>query len=618
MRMSLKIALTVLIGPLAVAFADEPPTPWGKSVDGLACRLIVRENYCLGETITVIVEIKNLSKEKRFILDRFNIMLNRHAKLAGVGPGGKRLRQHRDGQRGYHPRHWKAIAPGEVRRIEFADLADYFGPKGFTKLGKYALTYTHVGKKPPAKIPVRVMEVGGRKVTVFETPDGDRIAKAWVGTIVSNTAACTLIAPTAADLTVHEWGVFTVYPNAEYANAGRRAEWATMPEFFYRQFPHVRLRWVPAAWDKPIVYFHSKRACLKVEVEVAFTKGAPVLWWPACSKPLDMNVGGINVEKIPRAWKQGTLFRKLTWSAVLGRRIPQLFGSMSSPPEHRGWREVSEFPLPKECWLTDARRVKAAMPVTVTGSKMVRGRPWSTDRIETERFIYYDGLVPAPDFLRCVESSDDSVTLKNTAGFAISELFIVDRRAAGKSGGGVRFTHVKNPLAGGTQRRIALVEVAPDQWPVSAIKPLRKALLAAGLFADEVDVMLKIWRTGLFDRPGLTAWYILPRAEYDRMLPLKITPTPGAIVRVGLAVHPHLEGTAAIEKQARRLIVQLDAEDFATRETASRALLKLAPASSVLRLLREALKSSASAEVREHCRHLLDVLDVPELLKNAK
>jgi len=62
----------------------------------------------------------------------------------------------------------------------------------------------------------------------------------------------------AGDFVVHEWGVFTVFNDVKLANANRREEWGELPSFFYRQFPKERLRWVPSAWDKPIIYVHAK------------------------------------------------------------------------------------------------------------------------------------------------------------------------------------------------------------------------------------------------------------------------------------------------------------------------------------------------------------------------
>ena len=49
-------------------------------------------------------------------------------------------------------------------------------------------------------------------------------------------------APIAKGLVVHEWGVFRVNEDADFANADLRAEWDGLPEFVYG---HIKGRVVP-------------------------------------------------------------------------------------------------------------------------------------------------------------------------------------------------------------------------------------------------------------------------------------------------------------------------------------------------------------------------------------
>ncbi len=70
-------------------------------------------------------------------------------------------------------------------------------------------------------------------------------------------------------------------------------------------------------------------------------------------------------------------------------------------------------------------------------------------------------------------------------------------------------------------------------------------LCQAGLYDAEAKSVLAIWEKGLFDRPGVTAIYLLPQEEYDRMLPLTISPKPQKIVRVGIVMQGNLECPAA-------------------------------------------------------------------------
>jgi hypothetical protein len=80
----------------------------------------------------------------------------------------------------------------------------------------------------------------------------EQLAGAWSGSVTAITEQITLSPMKAADLIVHEWGVFTDFNDQKYANLNRKAEWGDLPGFFYRQLPKQRLRWSPAAWDKPL------------------------------------------------------------------------------------------------------------------------------------------------------------------------------------------------------------------------------------------------------------------------------------------------------------------------------------------------------------------------------
>src|SRR5581483_3269365 len=42
--------------------------PWGTPVDGIACRLVVEPHYAIGQAITAAIEVKNVSKKRRYIV----------------------------------------------------------------------------------------------------------------------------------------------------------------------------------------------------------------------------------------------------------------------------------------------------------------------------------------------------------------------------------------------------------------------------------------------------------------------------------------------------------------------------------------------------------------------
>src|SRR5205807_8678634 len=237
-----------------------------------------------------------------------------------------------------------------------------------------------------------------------------------------------------------------------------------------RQFPVERLHWVPSAWDKPVVYFYAKPTPLHLKVKVTFTEGMPVVWWPAAADPVD-NRPGEQVKPKSRP------FRSLTWDAWVGDVVPSSGNDTLT--------KAVDFPLPKGSWLEQVR-LPAASRLTVSGTKEEgpkRG-PGSLVRTETERFLYYDGLVPAPDYLHCEKTDAVSVTLRNGARFDVTRLFVVDRRVQGKVGFAV-VDGTQEAFKAGTTQTFRPQPVAADQWPAAGVKYVRQALLDAGLFEAE-------------------------------------------------------------------------------------------------------------------------------------
>ena len=150
-------------------------------------------------------------------------------------------------------------------------------------------------------------------------------------------------------------------------------------------------------------------------------------------------------------------------------------------------------------------------------------------------------------------------------------------------------------------------------WPGDRATALHFDLVKAGLFAAEANSVLAIWKKGFFEHPGVTAICLLPQSEYDRMLPLSITPKPPKVLRVGIVLQGGLENGPATEKRAAELIAKLDDSSFKVRETAAKELAAMGPA--VFPILRRALSKSSSQEVQARLQDILDRLDATEYLK---
>jgi hypothetical protein len=60
---------------------------------------------------------------------------------------------------------------------------------------------------------------------------------------------------------------------------------------------------------------------------------------------------------------------------------------------------------------------------------------------------------------------------------------------------------------------------------------LEGILIAQGLYPREAQAMIETWRDTWFE-DGTRVFYVQPRADVDRILPLTIEPTPAAVARV--------------------------------------------------------------------------------------
>ncbi|MCZ7647755.1 MAG: hypothetical protein M5U26_21270 [Planctomycetota bacterium] len=590
---------------------DAPPSkddaPWGEAVDGLACRVRTRPNYCFGESITVEVELKNVSERPILLRKNFDYKDRVLASLALVTPDGKELQSQQSRSYGNavnSPKNFIELKAGESTRFEFTNLAEAFSlPE---RAGRCQVRYTYNGSKP-RKVVASVTIRNGQREETFAEPTQEQVERAWAGKVESNAAAFEWSAPRAEDLTVHEWGVFTVYNDLKYANAGRLAEWGDLPDYFYRQFPVRRMRWVPGAWDKPIVYFYTQRPSLRVRARVDFPEGCPVVWWPAAQWPVD--------EDVPRKVIQrdglGEFFDTLVWDVQLGDRVERFDGEFGGPKPKAA---IQPKELPEACWLNEARKVEKAAWIHAEGSNMEGRAPWMSVQHEKEKFLYYDGLAPAPDYLRCAKSEGASLTLRNKAGFALPWVLAIDNR--GEGGAPKRLALLETPLAAQGEASVETLPCAGAEALADWEARLKRLLVEAGLFEAEASSLVSIWRKGFFEREGVTALFLLPREEYDRMLPMRVSPQPAAWARVGLVVQARIEQDPELDKRIEALIGKLDADDFDSREAAKRELAELGHVT--FRYLHEASKKEDRPEVAARCKELLEAFDASAYLEKAK
>ncbi len=255
---------------------------------------------------------------------------------------------------------------------------------------------------------------------VYGDPTREQVDNAWVGTIAGETTIH--LSDEAPRLTVHEWGVFCSFTDAAYANLDRKNEWASVPDSFYRQFPDRKFRKVeewqdqPTEAFKPIIYFYTDRQNLALDVKLAFTDGAPVVWWPCAKEPLDDG-----------KLKPGDVFRQLHWSGKLTVNPARAPGLVDFPRD--SWMDKARIDGPA-LFVTDDQPVRVRPTGTQPLPRIEAGRRISRGcyQMQSGKFIYYDGLTAPVHFVQCVSASAGEITLENSAKFDIAGMIVVDRR----------------------------------------------------------------------------------------------------------------------------------------------------------------------------------------------
>jgi hypothetical protein len=339
---------------------------------------------------------------------------------------------------------------------------------------------------------------------------------------------------------VHEWGVWRVHNDIELANADARQIWNGLPKFVYGQ---MASRELPRHWqnveivDRPVIFFHSPEA-FQATLRVDFPTGTPGVWWPGTTNPAVYERATVADRHANQQ------FKALEWHLHVK---DQLYGKRQPPT-------LSD--VPEGHWVWTLRDVKAEDVYATVGERNFG--------LEKEHFVYYDGLLPRGKWASILVEMD-RVTVTNAAKHPLFDVTVVDRRSPERP----RLARLPQ-LDGSASKELDLKDLGDAKWPESGAKTLAGQLKEAGLFEDEAASLVTLWTRDLFESAGVTVFYRLPQEEYDRQLPLTLTPRPEKLVRVGLVVHPYCE--PGLAERVAELVKQLDNDDFQKREAAQKSL----------------------------------------------
>jgi len=375
-------------------------------------------------------------------------------------------------------------------------------------------------------------------------------------------------APVKKGLTVHEWGIFRVHEDVDFANADLRAAWDELPEFGYG---HIKGRVVPHHWGavefrrRPIIFFYAQEPTT-VRVKVDFPGGMAGVWFPATEKPA---VFGNN--------KQPKVGNSLEWNIGV-KQLPN------------GWqpKQPNVPAVSDRHWVSRIRQVKS--------DEIFARYSQNPLDVEREKFIYYDGIFPQGKWLK-INVEKEQVGLTSLVKHPLFDVTIVDRRNEKP-----RIARFAKLDAGQTIKSADFSEVDAARFASESNTALVKQLVAAGLFDDEAKSLADLSQKEMFETPGLHLFYRLPQEEYDARLPLTLTPRPESVVRVGLVFHPQIEPDFAARIQ--ELVQQLDSPKFNIREAAMKKLLAIGPAA-VVQLQKALQRNDLSFEVRDRLEGLV-------------
>jgi hypothetical protein len=318
----------------------------------------------------------------------------------------------------------------------------------------------------------------------------------------------------------------------------------------------------------PVLFFHSPTP-VTVRMRIDFPGGMPGMWWPGTIAPA------------ARGMRRPAVGDSLEW--LLG---------VKAPPPGRQPRHPAPHPLPDGDPFKALRAVKCDEVFAVYGDQALD--------VDREKFVFYDGLFPHGKWLH-ITVGKDGVALASRVKHAVFDVTVIDRRAPGK----VRVGRVARIDAGGAVAAVEMREEEASGFARRASDTLTKQLVAAGLLEDEAATLLSQWRKELFEEAGLHVFYRIPQEEYERRLPLTLTPRAESLVRVGLVHHGHVEPDLA--ERVLALARRLDDDDFEVREAAEKQLQALGRAAYVhLARLRSA---DLPVEARRRVGRLLEQWD---------
>lgn len=339
---------------------------------------------------------------------------------------------------------------------------------------------------------------------------------------------CTLLALTTTAVAgdtdkpfvIHEWGTFTVMQNERGETIpGVNLNEEPLPSFTHRLYPGVvregqasnpllrplskglpsQLLAARMRMETPIIYIYPPSdEPLEIDVRVDFQGGWISEWFPQA----EVTAPGLDKNRDDL----GTLSRdsrgSISWT--------HLTTNSDKPIE-----ETSQH-----VWLAP-REVQAPAVHTTDG--------------EAEKYLFYRGIANIEAPLRVKHDANGSrySIVRNRSlgswedGLNYGAMWLVDIPAAGKAA----FRRIDLSNQHSANNIVAAVDsdFSETDYKAETLERLKaemkQSLIAAGLFEDEANAMLKTWELSYFNSTGTRLFFTLPRDWTDRVLPMEVSRT---------------------------------------------------------------------------------------------
>ncbi len=356
---------------------------------------------------------------------------------------------------------------------------------------------------------------------------------------------------------VHEWGTFTTVSGSDgKVLSGLHWEEEQLPSFVHSHggvnYAHsaystvfgfkfgagkgmsynYNLENVTVKMETPVLYFYGNER-EKYNVKVKFKGGSISQWYPQR--------------------KSGDVFPKLVLD-----KVTQEFTTVDFAKPYNGHIEWNVETIPRN-QADQALTFKFDQSLTweyprVTDANMLKVGE------EYENYLFYRGIgnfeqpvkfsVDASDTLHIENKSKEPITFafafENIATevepnlhpqHPIAKLLMaavpVEKRK--KTQNLIRYKTFGNGIVAASTTKVSTSDwkvCDPKTWRTTIFRQIRDGLVSQGLTLAESDAMVKTWWKSYFEHDGLRVFWVVPQAELNKVLPIKIIPKPDKFVRV--------------------------------------------------------------------------------------